>query len=156
SLQQRFLPTAASCRAVQVCNEARPGQANYEDTRRMLVCLRRNLRTGSPTAAINKIPTTITTASARVCIAPVETSRVVASAAGCPARKSKVTRVVSAAAIVIAHTRPGDTTPVAITLGAAQAFIRYTARKPEPRPVRCPTIMLYVLALGSCGCSTNS
>src|SRR5262245_2441029 len=122
----------------------------------MSVYLRRNLRTGSPTAAINKIPTAMTTASRRVCIAPVETSRVVARAAGCPDLKTRVTSVVSAAEIVIAHIRSGDTTPVAITLGAAQAFIRYTARKPEPKPVRCPTIMLYVLALGSCGCSTNS
>src|SRR5215813_14696252 len=89
---------------------------SQEDTGRMSVYLRRNLRTGSPTAAINKIPTTMTTASRRVCIAPVETIRVVARAAGCPAFKTRVTRVVNAAAIVIAHTRSGDTTPIDITL----------------------------------------
>ena len=47
-------------------------------------------------------------ASRRVCIAPSETSKVVARAAGCPAFKTRDTRVVSAADMATAHTRPAE------------------------------------------------
>jgi hypothetical protein len=66
-------------------------------TRRISVSFRRNPRTGSPIAAINTTPIMIPAVSRRVCIAPSETSKVVARAAACPALRRRVTRVVSAA-----------------------------------------------------------
>jgi len=91
---------------------------------RMSVRLRRSLRTGSPNAVTIRTPTTMAMASRRVCIAPSETSNVVARAAGCPAFRANVTKAVRAADMTAAHMRSGETTPVARTFGAAQAFRR--------------------------------
>ncbi len=63
-------------------------------------------------------------ASRRVCIAPKETSSVVASDAGWLAFRSKVPSVVSVAAITTAPKRWLETMPAPSTLGAAQAFSR--------------------------------
>jgi hypothetical protein len=77
---------------------------------------------------------------------PVETSRVVARAAGCPALKSyKVCRAADC------HSPYADMTPVAHTLGAAQAFIRYTAKQSGPSVSQ----LCCTSSAGSCGCSTN-
>lgn len=123
---------------------------------RIWVCFRRKRRRGSPMAVIIRTPRMIAIASRRVCIAPSETSNVVAKAAGWLALRIRLINVVSTAATTTAQTRVVVTTPVASTLGAAHARKRYKVRKPAPRPTRCPTIILYGLALRICGCSTSS
>src|SRR5262249_48881892 len=83
-------------------------------------------------------PTMSAMASREVCIAPSETSRVVASLAGCPAFKTSHTMVVSAAGMAVTHRRCRGRTPVSSTFGAAQGFDRQGAGNPAPGPTTCP------------------